>query len=136
VKGPSLLFGEVPASFTCKAKLVTPPSRYNNDPHAALTMQLSSELLTDWLSKLEDWALPQVTGREEPRSCVKTNVFMEKTVRVKLTNITRAYDAQGKILKDIPAYEPGTELTLFCGVNLYRLNGAKGLSIRAYAVQT
>ena len=124
--------GGAPLLFTATATLLGPPARWNDDPRQALTVRLTGEPLIGWLKALEDWSLTKISTREEPKTIVKTNVFQETYARAKLSSSTRFYDKDGNQVKQ--CCEGGPVTCLF-GVNLYRMNGLKGISLRVLAIQ-
>ena len=91
--------------------------------------------LTAFVQQLEEWALPRITGREEPRSALRTNVFAETVLRTKVASITRRFDKDGQLLATAPDIPVGTSVRALLSVSAYRMNGLKGLTIRALAVQ-
>ena len=91
--------------------------------------------LTAFAQQLEEWALPKITGQEEPRSALRTNVFAESFLRTKIAPITRWFDKDGKLLTAAPDIPVGTSVCVILSVSAFRINGRKGLTIRTLAVQ-
>jgi hypothetical protein len=123
------------ANVTAVATLATTPTRWNDDARSAITCQLCSPELCFWLMQLEEWAHPKITGPEEARSVVKTNLFGETVVRAKFTSISRYFDEAGAALSEMPTLAAGAKVCVLVNVNLYRANGCKGLTVRILCLQ-
>jgi hypothetical protein len=137
-KGPVIWTPSSQGSVNLTATTVVrqQPSRWNDDPRAQPTMALdATPELTAFVQQLEEWALPKITGREEPRSALRTNVFAETFLRTKVAPVTRWFDKDGKLLTTVPDIPVGTSVCVLLSVSAYRMNGLKGLTIRALAVQ-
>ena len=102
-------------NLTATAVVRQQPSRWNDDPRAQPTMALdATPELTAFVQQLEEWALPKITGREEPRSALRTNVFAETFLRTKVAPITRWFDKDSHLLTAVPDIPVGTSQASAC----------------------
>ena len=135
-KGPVIATPQGNVSIVAKTIVRQQPSRWNDDPRAQLTIAFdATPELISFVRQLEDWALPKITGREEPRSVLRTNAFAETLLRAKITSYVRWFDREGNLLTAPPELPIGAPVYTLLSVSPYRVNGLKGLSIRALAVQ-
>jgi hypothetical protein len=132
----SLLNGSgTPAAVLARATMLKPPMRWNNDPTQPLTCTLQGDALAAFVAALEDWLLPKIPGAAcEVKVNLKTNVWAESYMKIKLNQWTRHFDAQGTQL-DAAEYHSGLEVWVLLALKPYCLGNAKGLSLRALSVQ-
>ena len=98
-----------------------------------MTCTLQGDALMTWVAALEEWLLPKIQGSGEVKTNVKTNIFAETFVKVKMTQWTRHFTAEGTQV-DSAEYSTGQQVWVLLALKPYCL-GAKGLSLRALAIQ-
>ena len=135
-KGPVITTPQGNVTIIVKTVVRQQPNRWNDDPRSQLTIAFdATPELVSFVRQLEEWALPKITGREEPHSALRTNVFAETLLRAKITSYIRWFDREGRLLTTPPELPIGVPVYALLSLSPYRVNGLKGLSIRALAVQ-
>jgi hypothetical protein len=120
-------------AFTAKCVVLDAPSRYEDNPKNALTVQLAGDELLAFMKSLEDLLQGCVKDAEQ-RESAKSNIFGETFIRAKVSDFLRVWEGETRTDEGFP--KPGSEVLVMGTAKPYIMAGKWGITATIFQIQT